>query len=116
MFANKGILGFVAQLVEHLPFKQGVPGSSPGGPTMFVLYILYDENRDKFYIGQTGNLKDRLQRHFNKHSKCTKSGSWKLVYTETFSTRSQACQRERYLKSLKDKQLIKKLVSRASRF
>lgn len=27
-------LGCVAQLVEHLPLKQMVPGSSPGAPTI----------------------------------------------------------------------------------
>lgn len=29
------LTGTVAQLVEHLPFKQGVVGSYPTGPTMF---------------------------------------------------------------------------------
>ena len=28
--------GFVAQVVEHLPFKQGVQGSSPCGPTFLA--------------------------------------------------------------------------------
>jgi hypothetical protein len=30
--------GFVAQSVEHLPFKQVVPGSNPGGPTSLHIY------------------------------------------------------------------------------
>ena len=40
--------GLIAQSVEHRPFKAGVPGSSPGQPTIF-LYLLckyiYGENR-----------------------------------------------------------------------
>jgi hypothetical protein len=30
--------GSVAQLVEHLPFKQEVVGSIPTGPTIFMLW------------------------------------------------------------------------------
>ena len=28
--------GIIAQLGEHLPYKQGVAGSSPAGPTLFI--------------------------------------------------------------------------------
>ena len=81
---------------------------------MFRLYILYDEDRGKYYIGQTANLADRLARHIQKRSKYTRTGDWKLVYTEDYPTRSEAVRRESYLKKLKDKALIEKLV-RASR-
>ena len=29
------VLGIIAQLGEHLPYKQGVTGSSPVGPTFY---------------------------------------------------------------------------------
>ena len=32
---SKQIDGLIAQSVEHRPFKAGVPGSSPGQPTIF---------------------------------------------------------------------------------
>lgn len=76
----------------------------------YTIYILWDKSRDKYYIGQTNNLEDRLKRHFAKQSKYTKSGTWQLVYKETYDTRSESYRRERYLKSLKSKIAIKKLI------
>ena len=35
------IYGIIAQLGEHLPYKQGVIGSSPIGPIYNVLYVVY---------------------------------------------------------------------------
>ena len=32
--------GLIAQSVEHRPFKAGVPGSSPGQPTIFLYLLL----------------------------------------------------------------------------
>ena len=42
------MLGSLAQLGEHLPYKQGVTGSSPVGPTdIFYIYRRYSD----FYKG-----------------------------------------------------------------
>ena len=40
--------GILAQLGEHLPYKQGVTGSSPVGP--ITLFKLTDFNIDTFRI------------------------------------------------------------------
>ena len=32
--------GRIAQLGEHLPYKQGVTGSSPVSPTIFILNLI----------------------------------------------------------------------------
>ena len=77
----------------------------------YYLYILFDRVRDKYYIGQTSNLKDRLNRHQNHRSIYTKTGSWALVYTEQYDTRSEAFRREFYLKSLKSKIKINELIN-----
>jgi putative endonuclease len=66
---------------------------------MFYLYIIYSVSLDQFYIGQTQNLEDRLFRHNNSGSKSTKKAKdWVLKYTESFSTRSEAVQRETQIK------------------
>ena len=78
----------------------------------YYLYILYDCLRDKYYIGQTNNLVDRLKRHLNHRSKYTKTGDWSLVYQELYNTRIEAFRRERYLKSLKSKLKIKELINK----
>jgi len=81
----------------------------------FWTYILYDKDRDSFYIGQTSNLHDRIKRHQEKRSKYTKRGNWKLVYKEIFSRRTEAIKREIYLKSLKNKEYVKWMIGRAPR-
>lgn len=79
---------------------------------MFFLYILYSHSRDRYYIGTTGDLKKRLQRHNEGASPYTKIGRpWSLVYEESFTTRSEAEHRERYLKRMKSRALIERLLA-----
>ena len=83
---------------------------------MFHLYILLSEKTNKFYIGSTGNLEDRITRHNGSRSKSTKTGiPWKLVYTEEFETRGEAMKRERAVKLWKSHERVAQLVI-ASRF
>ncbi len=78
---------------------------------MFYLYILQND-KDSFYIGTTNNLERRLHQHNGGQSKYTKyKGSWKVVYTEYFETRSEAMKREYYLKSQKSKSFIQELIN-----
>jgi putative endonuclease len=78
----------------------------------FFVYILRSESTDRFYIGQTQNLEERLSYHNANYSKALKNrGPWKLIYQEPFLTRSEAVRRERQLKSWKDKIMIERLVS-----
>ncbi len=65
---------------------------------MFYVYILYSKELDRYYIGQTENLDDRLYRHTNSGSKSTKmANDWVLKYKEEFQTRNEAVGRERQL-------------------
>ena len=69
---------------------------------MFYTYILLSHKTNKYYIGSTGNLEDRLSRHNGGRSKATKTGvPWTLEYSEEYETKSQAYQREMELKSWK---------------
>ena len=80
---------------------------------MFQLYILQSEITNKFYIGSTGNLEDRLIRHNSGRSKATANGKpWKLFYSEEFQTRSEAYRREMEIKSWKSHERIAQLVKR----
>ncbi|MBI2617270.1 GIY-YIG nuclease family protein [Candidatus Gottesmanbacteria bacterium] len=76
----------------------------------FTVYILRT-SANTLYIGQTNNLEKRLAQHKNKNPKAAKYtryfNSFTLVYTETYSTRSLAMQREWQLKQLsRDKKEI----------
>lgn len=78
----------------------------------FFVYILFSNSLDKFYVGHTQNLTDRIYRHNNSGSKSTKSASdWKLVYSEQFSNRSAAYKREMEIKKKKSRKYIQNLIS-----
>ncbi|HMA61429.1 MAG TPA: GIY-YIG nuclease family protein [bacterium] len=77
----------------------------------YYLYILQSKKNGRFYIGQTKDIQDRLQRHNAGHSKSTKPHRpWKLVYSEEYSTRSEAVKREYKLKSKKSRKYIEYLI------
>ena len=80
---------------------------------MFKLYIIYSASLDRYYVGSTGNIEDRMFRHNNSGSKSTKSASdWVLVYSEDFETRSEAVQRELEIKGKKSRKFIERLSKR----
>jgi putative endonuclease len=77
-----------------------------------MVYILYSESLDKYYIGHTSNLEERLKKHNNRHKGFTgKNGYWKVVYTEHYGSKSEAMKREREIKSWKSRVKIQKLIS-----
>jgi len=66
---------------------------------MFSTYILFSEKLNRYYAGQTINLRQRLIDHNAGRSKFTKSGRpWRLVYHVEFLTRSEAIQLEGRIK------------------
>jgi len=73
----------------------------------FTVYILRT-TKNTLYVGQTQNLLKRLQEHGQKSGKGAKYlrafTSIKVVYTETFATRSEALKREYELKQLTHQQ------------
>ena len=75
---------------------------------------MQSESSGKYYIGSTDNLDKRLVRHNKEYSKYTKSkGPFRVAYKEEFETRSEAKKREYYIKSLKSKIVIEKLIRNA---
>ena len=81
---------------------------------MFTVYVLKSEKDGKYYIGITNDLEKRLIRHNKGYSRYTKNkGPFKAVYKEEYGTNSEARRRELYLKSLKSKLAIEKLINGA---
>ncbi len=79
---------------------------------VYGVYIIQSQKNNRFYIGQTKDINDRLKRHNNGESLATKSGiPWKLIHLEKFDNRPKAVKRERYLKSLKNKNYLKSLIN-----
>ena len=72
---------------------------------MFHLYILHSQSLDKFYVGYTSNLLERVERHNRGGNKYTSNGQpWKLVYSEQFETKELAYARERQIKKMEESQ------------
>ena len=80
----------------------------------FFVYVL-ENNVGRIYIGQTDDLERRLRQHndreFDRRS-FTKlhKGPWKLVYSEQFTSRTQALLREKQLKSHKGRDWLRQEV------
>ena len=66
---------------------------------MFYVYILYNKEIDRYYVGHTYDLIRRLVGHnkgFNRIKYTRKQkGSWKIVYFEEYLERRQAILREK---------------------
>lgn len=82
---------------------------------MYFTYILKSEKDGKYYIGSANNINKRLIDHNKGYSRYTKGrGPFRLVYKEDYKTLSEAKKREYYLKSLKSKIAIEKLIKQAA--
>lgn len=78
---------------------------------MYYVYVLKSEKDDKFYIGQTNNLENRLRRHNSKQVTATRNRTpLKIFYSENYKTRAETMSREKYLKSLKSGNEFKKII------
>jgi len=78
----------------------------------FHFYILLSETTNRYYVGHTQDVEQRLAYHNANYSKSLRNrGPWRLVYEEEYKTRAQAMRRERQIKSWKDRDMIERLVS-----
>ena len=79
---------------------------------MFFTYILYSDSLSQYYIGYTSDLDSRVARHNSGGSRYTKRGiPWRLVYFESFGTKSEAISRERFLKRQRNRSFYERLIS-----
>ena len=77
----------------------------------YTVYILHSLAKDKFYIGYTPNLTERITRHNQKSKGFTGStNDWTLVYYEEFNSQSEAIQSGKQIKNWKSKIKIQELI------
>ena len=73
----------------------------------YSTYILESESTGKLYIGQTSDLEKRIERHNSGGSRYTKGkGPWKLLFSVSFETRSEAMMFEKKLKNYRNRDRI----------
>ena len=79
---------------------------------MFYAYILQSTKSGRYYIGHTEDIQKRLERHNTGKVKATKNkGPWVLMCYETYETKTKANSRELYIKSMKSRVFIEKLIA-----
>ena len=89
-------------MIEGLFFQ-----TNPNRKLMFYLYIIFSKKLDKYYVGQTDNIFNRLFQHNSGYSKFTsKASDWELKYSEEFDLRENAYKREMEIKKKKSRKYI----------
>jgi len=76
---------------------------------MYKVYVLRSLKTGRNYYGHTGDLSKRFKDHNSGKVRSTKAYMpWKVIYTEEYKTKSEAYQRELYLKSIEGYKFLKK--------
>ena len=86
---------------------------------MFYVYILYSESADRYYIGHTDEPDRRLEAHNTviKNSYTAKFRPWiRKACFEVSESRGEAKRVETYLKRMKSRKLIEKLINDTKEF
>ena len=74
----------------------------------YFVYIIFSKRLNRFYIGFTKDLDNRIQEHNSGESPYTSQGMpWKLIWTTTKSTTRSAEVLEQKLKNLSRDRKIK---------
>lgn len=78
---------------------------------VYFVYILYSEKDGKLYVGCTSDLVRRLERHNNGYILATKNRRpLTIIHKEDYKNKSEAFQRERFLKSLWGGKIKRKIL------
>jgi putative endonuclease len=81
----------------------------------YFTYILFSEKLNRYYIGSSQDISQRLERHNAGATKSTKTGRpWKIVYYEKYNSKTEAIKRENYLKRMKSKKFIESFIQSGS--
>lgn len=80
---------------------------------MYFVYVIRNAE-GLLYKGQTDNVEKRLLEHNSEDGErryTKRRGPWRIVYQETYETRSKARAREKFLKSGQGREFLKRVLS-----
>ena len=78
----------------------------------FWVYVLISEINGSYYVGQTNDLGNRLEKHNQGECSYTKRyRPWKILYQESIDSRSNAFKREQFFKSGAGRKIIKETIA-----
>ena len=76
---------------------------------MFYIYILQSKADGRLYTGYTSNLRRRLNEHESGNVESTRNRRpLLLIYYEAYKEKSNALNREKFLKTTRGKQQLRK--------
>ena len=79
---------------------------------MVYVYILKSNKFNKYYIGCTSDWKRRIVEHNSSRVRSTKAQvTWSIVHLEEFSSKLEAFEREKQIKSFKGGNAFKNLLN-----
>ena len=75
------------------------------------VYVLLSKKDNKFYIGYTTNLKQRLTHHFKGYSFATSfRRPFTLIFCEYYYSKKDALKREKYFKTTAGKKTLRLML------
>jgi putative endonuclease len=80
---------------------------------MHYVYILYSKSIDKYYVGETSSIEERLEQHNSGYfakSYTSKVDDWQLVLSLPFPSITKARQAEQFIKRMKSRKFIERLL------
>jgi putative endonuclease len=81
---------------------------------MHYLYILHSNAVDKFYVGETYDIENRVlnhNQHYYSNSFTKIANDWKLVFSFNCVDESEAIYLEKFIKRMKSTVFIQKIIS-----
>jgi putative endonuclease len=79
----------------------------------YYVYILQSLKDNKYYIGSSSNIKERLTFHNSGKQRSTKNRKpFILIYSEELSDKAEALKRERQIKNYKGGEAFKRLIEK----
>ena len=77
------------------------------------LYIIFSKSSNIYYVGETHNCKERVQKH-NNHSYegafSKIATDWELVLTFSTNSKEDALYLEKFIKRMKSRKFIEKII------
>ena len=78
---------------------------------MHCVYVLLEEEKRRFYIGYSANLKRRVREHRGDRVHTTsRYDSKELIFYESFQSKQDALRREKYFKTTKGKKALRLML------
>ena len=80
---------------------------------MHFVYIIYSKKSDKYYVGETTDVEQRIHwhnSHYFKRASTVIADDWELCLSINCKNIQQARKIEKYIKQMKSRVFIEKLV------